>query len=318
MRKGFPATTSRRSTPTRRAASSACGCHRRPGTTRARAGSIRAASRAPGSRAPAPESICACAARRPRCATSTTAGRFATQPARSSPPRRSSSCATVTACWRDRRRGRSGASAASSARSRRRTWRRTRCRACRSPAPATSCRRSTTPSGSARARHGTTTTRRCAPKTSSATSTAWRHCSPFARRPTSLALGGRVGFRWASDDRLPIIGAVPASVAEGLVPGFVGARSPRFDQPRFVARAPGLFVCCALGSRGIASAALGAELLAAAITGAPLPAEADLLDAVDPARFLSRRFRQGEAARQRLAAGPGQPPVGPIAGSAGA
>ncbi|MEO5844866.1 MAG: FAD-dependent 5-carboxymethylaminomethyl-2-thiouridine(34) oxidoreductase MnmC [Caldimonas sp.] len=136
--------------------------------------------------------------------------------------------------------------------------------------------------------------------------------------PCLEKLGGRVGFRWASDDRLPIVGAVPASVAEALVPGFIGARSPRFDQPRFVARAPGLFVCCALGSRGIASAAFGAEILAAAISGAPLPAEADLLDAIDPARFLSRRFRRGEAARQRLAADRGQPPVGPIAGSAGA
>ncbi|MEO8311259.1 MAG: FAD-dependent 5-carboxymethylaminomethyl-2-thiouridine(34) oxidoreductase MnmC [Caldimonas sp.] len=139
------------------------------------------------------------------------------------------------------------------------------------------------------------------------------------REPPELGrLGGRVGFRWTSDDRLPIVGAVPASVAEGMASGFVGAASPRFDQPRFVARAPGLFVCAALGSRGIASAAFGAEILAAAITGAPLPAEADLLDAIDPARFVSRRFRRDEAARQRLAAGPGQPPVGPIAGSAGA
>jgi len=136
--------------------------------------------------------------------------------------------------------------------------------------------------------------------------------------PALDRLVGRVGFRWATDDRLPIIGAVPASVAERMAPGFVAARSPRFDQPRFIARAPGLFVSCALGSRGIASAAFGAEVLAAAITGAPLPAEADLLDAIDPARFLTRGFRRDEAARQRLAASRVQPPVGPIAGSAGA
>jgi tRNA 5-methylaminomethyl-2-thiouridine biosynthesis bifunctional protein len=140
----------------------------------------------------------------------------------------------------------------------------------------------------------------------------------LAEPPPLDRLFGRVGFRWACDDRLPIIGAVPGSVAERLAPGFVGARSPRFDQPRFVARAPGLFVCCALGSRGIASAALGAEVLAAAIIGAPLPAEADLLDAIDPARFLTRGFRRDEAARQRPAASRVQPPVGPIAGSAGA
>jgi tRNA 5-methylaminomethyl-2-thiouridine biosynthesis bifunctional protein len=32
--------------------------------------------------------------------------------------------------------------------------------------------------------------------------------------------------------------------------------------------------------------------LAAAIAGAPMPLEADLLDAVDPARFASRAFRR--------------------------
>ncbi|MDQ6640108.1 MAG: FAD-dependent 5-carboxymethylaminomethyl-2-thiouridine(34) oxidoreductase MnmC, partial [Pseudomonadota bacterium] len=135
--------------------------------------------------------------------------------------------------------------------------------------------------------------------------------------PSVEQLGGRASFRWTSDDRLPIVGAVPASIAESAIGGFFGARSTRFDQPRFIARAPGLFVCAALGSRGIASAALGAQLLAAAITGAPVPAEADLLDALDPARFLSRRFRRDEAARGLAPAGQGQPPVGPIAGSAG-
>jgi tRNA 5-methylaminomethyl-2-thiouridine biosynthesis bifunctional protein len=136
--------------------------------------------------------------------------------------------------------------------------------------------------------------------------------------PPSPGAGGRVGFRFTSDDRLPIIGAVPASIAAAMAAsGFVTAPTARFDQPRFVARAPGLFVLAALGSRGIASAAFGAQLLAAAIAGAPSPAEADLLDAVDPARFLSRRYRRGEAARARASVLPGQPPVGPIAGSAG-
>ena len=75
------------------------------------------------------------------------------------------------------------------------------------------------------------------------------------------------------------------------------APAGRYDQPRFVARAPGLFVCIGLGSRGIAAASLGSELLAATITGAPAPVEADLLDAVDPPRFLSREARRDEAAR---------------------
>ncbi len=140
----------------------------------------------------------------------------------------------------------------------------------------------------------------------------------LAAPPEAARLEGRVGFRWTSDDRLPVIGAVPADLAAVLAEGCPRTPSPRSDQPRFIARASGLFVIAGLGSRGIASAALGSQLLAAAITGAPLPAEADLLDAVDPARFLSRDFRRGEAARQRASTGSGQPPVGPIAGSAGA
>ncbi|HEY2189185.1 MAG TPA: FAD-dependent oxidoreductase, partial [Caldimonas sp.] len=128
---------------------------------------------------------------------------------------------------------------------------------------------------------------------------------------------GRVGFRWVSDDRLPIVGAVPAALTAGALAGCQGAVAGRLDQPRFIARTPGLFVLAALGSRGIAAAALGAEIVAAAIAGAPVAVEADLLDAVDPARFLSRRFRRGQPAVGN-AERDDQPPLGPIAGVSGA
>jgi len=104
---------------------------------------------------------------------------------------------------------------------------------------------------------------------------------------------GRVGWRWASPDRLPLIGPVPlAAIGPGRGVEIDGASSPRPEQPRFAPRAPGLFIFAGLGSRGIAGSALSAQLLAASITGAPLPLEADLLDAVDPARFASRAFRR--------------------------
>ena len=129
-------------------------------------------------------------------------------------------------------------------------------------------------------------------------------------------LAGRVGFRWSSEDRLPIVGAVPAELVDSIEPASALSPPPRRDQPRFIARAPGLFVFGALGSRGVASASLGAQMLAATIAGSPVPAEADLVDAVDPARFLSRRFRRAEAERQRRP-DEDQPPVGSIAGSLG-
>ncbi|MCB2020188.1 MAG: hypothetical protein KDG44_05245, partial [Burkholderiaceae bacterium] len=63
--------------------------------------------------------------------------------------------------------------------------------------------------------------------------------------------------------------------------------------PRFVPRAAGLYVFAGLASRGITWAALGARTLASQISGAPCPLEASLLDAVDAARFASRRARRG-------------------------
>ena len=75
-------------------------------------------------------------------------------------------------------------------------------------------------------------------------------------------------------------------------PAVVGAR---LEQPRFVPRAPGLFVFTALASRGIAWAALGAQTLAALVAGTPCPLESSLLDAVDVARFASRVARRERA-----------------------
>lgn len=97
------------------------------------------------------------------------------------------------------------------------------------------------------------------------------------------ALQGRTGWRWVAQDKLPVIGAVPDTRQ--------GAIDRPLDQPRFVPRMPGLYVFTALGSRGITWSALGAQTLAALITGGPVPLESSLLDAIDPARFVSRAVR---------------------------
>jgi tRNA 5-methylaminomethyl-2-thiouridine biosynthesis bifunctional protein len=104
-------------------------------------------------------------------------------------------------------------------------------------------------------------------------------------------LGGRTAWRCVTPDRLPVVGAVPA-----LDPD-VRAAASRLDQVRFVPREPGLFVFTALGSRGITWSALCAEVLAAAISGAAMPLEASLLDAIDPARFAVRVWRGATRAR---------------------
>lgn len=95
---------------------------------------------------------------------------------------------------------------------------------------------------------------------------------------------GRAGRRQLSADRLPVAGALPLPPAE---------LPPRRDQARWLPRLPGLYVLGALGGRGLTLAPLLGRLLAAQITGTPQPLERDLVDAVDPARWIVRAARRG-------------------------
>lgn len=103
--------------------------------------------------------------------------------------------------------------------------------------------------------------------------------------------GGRVGWRLATPDRMPLVGGLPLLDYSG-----------RQDQGRFIPRRPGLALCTAMGSRGIAWSALCAQVMAAQVIGAPIPIEASLLDALDPVRFALRNARD---ARPAAAAGNG-------------
>jgi tRNA 5-methylaminomethyl-2-thiouridine biosynthesis bifunctional protein len=96
-------------------------------------------------------------------------------------------------------------------------------------------------------------------------------------------LGGRVGFRAATPDRLPLVGA-QADSAQRLTGDCRLAEVPR---------QPGLYGLLGLGSRGLVWAELAAETLASQLDGDPMPLESDLLDAIDPARFHLRAHRRG-------------------------
>ncbi|HZW75206.1 MAG TPA: FAD-dependent 5-carboxymethylaminomethyl-2-thiouridine(34) oxidoreductase MnmC, partial [Caldimonas sp.] len=61
------------------------------------------------------------------------------------------------------------------------------------------------------------------------------HLLGLARVPDVDALVGRVGFRWTSADRLPIAGAVPASIAAASIAGCKDLASGRLDRTRLVA-----------------------------------------------------------------------------------
>jgi tRNA 5-methylaminomethyl-2-thiouridine biosynthesis bifunctional protein len=98
-------------------------------------------------------------------------------------------------------------------------------------------------------------------------------------------LPGRAGWRAVTADRLPLVGP-PIDLA--MLAAARGGRvrlDARRHQPRWVDDRSGLYLCTGLGSRGITSAALAGRLLAAWVSGAPCPVDADLRNALDPARL---------------------------------
>lgn len=105
-------------------------------------------------------------------------------------------------------------------------------------------------------------------------------------------LHGRVGWRHLTVDRLPLVGAVPCAV---------GVQPQRLERLRDVARAPNLWMLAGLGGRGFTWAPLLGDVVAALVSADPVPMEAALLDAVDPARHL---LRQSRRAAQELPSGP--------------
>lgn len=89
--------------------------------------------------------------------------------------------------------------------------------------------------------------------------------------------------RCASLDRLPLVGPVPATAPWPTPSSQLGT----------LARVPGLWTLCALGSRGLTLSKLAAELLVARLLGEPLPMDKRHADALDPARFALKAVRKG-------------------------
>lgn len=96
----------------------------------------------------------------------------------------------------------------------------------------------------------------------------------------STTLPGRVSFRAASHDRLPLVGTLPQAQ---LREQHTLANLPRQT---------GLHALLGLGARGLSWGPLGAELLAAQLAGECLPLEQPVLRALDPARFHLRKIRR--------------------------
>ena len=83
-----------------------------------------------------------------------------------------------------------------------------------------------------------------------------------------------------SPDRMPIVGPVPLEV-----PATANTRLHNLPLN------PGLWCVQGFGARGIVWSALMADLLVSRLEGEPLPLENDLVDAIDPGRFLLKPRR---------------------------
>jgi tRNA 5-methylaminomethyl-2-thiouridine biosynthesis bifunctional protein len=105
---------------------------------------------------------------------------------------------------------------------------------------------------------------------------------------------GRASLRASTPDQLPVAGPVPDSDAylQAYAHLRIDASVQAGGAPPLL---PGLFVLSGLGSRGLVTAPLMAELVASLMFGEPLPVDRTLADALHPARFLIRDLKRGPA-----------------------
>jgi tRNA 5-methylaminomethyl-2-thiouridine biosynthesis bifunctional protein len=105
---------------------------------------------------------------------------------------------------------------------------------------------------------------------------------------------GRAAIRCSTPDHLPMVGAVPDTQIqlEQYHDLYKALPAKHYPQP---INHTNLFMLCGLGSRGLSTAPLCAEILVSQILNEPLPLSSNLLDALNPNRFLIRGLirRQG-------------------------
>lgn len=100
-----------------------------------------------------------------------------------------------------------------------------------------------------------------------------------------------VGFRAMSQDRAPIVGAIPDVMFyekeyEDIRHGNV---IKKYEAAHHLG---GLYITAAHGSRGFTSSFLSAEILAAQIHGEPLPVSKSICDYLSPSRFIVNELKR--------------------------
>ncbi|AXF76519.1 bifunctional tRNA (5-methylaminomethyl-2-thiouridine)(34)-methyltransferase MnmD/FAD-dependent 5-carboxymethylaminomethyl-2-thiouridine(34) oxidoreductase MnmC [Erwinia tracheiphila] len=104
----------------------------------------------------------------------------------------------------------------------------------------------------------------------------------------------RCAVRCATRDHLPMVGPLP-DYQQTLEQYATLAEKKDHASPAPVH--PGLFVLGALGSRGLCSAPLAAEVLAAQLSGEPVPLDSHTLAALHTNRYWVRKLLKGKAVK---------------------
>ncbi|WP_428943637.1 bifunctional tRNA (5-methylaminomethyl-2-thiouridine)(34)-methyltransferase MnmD/FAD-dependent 5-carboxymethylaminomethyl-2-thiouridine(34) oxidoreductase MnmC [Pantoea sp. FN060301] len=122
-----------------------------------------------------------------------------------------------------------------------------------------------------------------------------RRCLPDAEWTNEVDISGddaRCGVRCATRDHMPTLGPLPDY--ERTLAQYASLRDNQ-EQAEEAPVHPGLFVLGTLGSRGLCSGPLAAEVLAAGLCGEPVPLDRETLAATHPNRYWVRRLLKGKA-----------------------
>ncbi len=105
-------------------------------------------------------------------------------------------------------------------------------------------------------------------------------------------LEGRVGFRCATPDYLPLVGPVP--IQEEMHENYRALqKNAREIIPTMGSYYPHLYLNIGHGSRGLTYTPLCAQIIASLVSGSPPPTNQTLVQALNPARFIIRQLIRG-------------------------
>lgn len=138
--------------------------------------------------------------------------------------------------------------------------------------------------------HGSASTSRSAAKQAELFKRLKNNLPGISKAPTEF-LPGHVSFRASTPDRMPIVGLVPRldTFAQDYTAVKYRNLNLDFESSMWF---DGLYLSVGHGSQGLISCAISAELIAGLANGEPLPLDKELVDILNPVRFIARELNR--------------------------